>query len=257
MGKEVPIGKTVTDLPDQNYALGPKKSLSLEEAVQKEILPRLVKLVEGDLTGGKLEFLQKVNSTIKDMDMSKNQKFDLPDLLNRLQEALKDTNVPLHKEIAGKAVIINERIDAYQQVNSRLEGTGETYFIVQSLADPGSPGGAYEMIVKLKKEETKEGINYNHCQVVVSLNTINMGLVKAVARVEGKGLTCRLMVESDVVRTKVDKEASRLRDRLKQLGFNVVVYPAELVSTDKGQDLQKNLGIDGDLPKVGKVDVRI
>jgi len=143
-----------------------------------------------------------------------------------------------------------------QNLNKAAEPGQESIIYLQSPTVAGESAGAFELLIKIKKDLRENKINYDNCQVLVSLNTIKFGLVVARVKIHGRELQCCFRVEEIKAKDAIDKSINVLIERLQTLGFYTTVAPTEVVPAKK--PLVQQLTETGETPlDIGQLDIRI
>ncbi|KNZ70951.1 hypothetical protein Tfer_0013 [Thermincola ferriacetica] len=247
-----------TNVHKGNVLEGPNRSEAETEAFPaREILPRLIKLVQVRDIHSKTEFMTKLYQFLdRRREIFADTKNDkLPDLLNRFLDIVKDEPHQAARELVAKISDLVDKFGVYQEVNRTVDTGRESFVFLQSLVDPDNPAGAYEVLIRFKKDGTKRKVNYNNCQVTVSLNTVKLGLVRARVRLTGRELTGRFIVENEQVKKTVDAKVGLLKERLQDLGFT-----AKILSTEVAQEKERSVvftGNDKDPLKINQIDMRV
>lgn len=247
-----------TNVHKGNVLEGPNRSEAETESFPaREILPRLIKLVQVRDIHSKTEFMTKLDQFLdRQREIFADTKNDkLPDLLNRLLDFVKDEPHQAARELVAKISDLVDKFGVYQEVNRTVDPGRESFVFLQSLVDPDNPAGAYEVLIRFKKDGTKRKVNYENCQVTVSLNTVKLGLVRARVRLTGRELTGRFIVENEQVKKTVDAKVGLLKERLQGLGFT-----AKILSTEVAQEKERSVVFtdnDKDPLKINQIDMRV
>ncbi|ADG81917.1 flagellar hook-length control protein FliK [Thermincola potens] len=257
-GTKRQVGVDGTELYKGNVLDGPNRSeAGVEYFPLKEILPRLIRLVQARDIHNKTEFITKLHQVLEGQRefFADTENDKLPDLLNRFLDFVKDEPHQAARELVAKISDLVDKFSVYQEVNRTVDPGRESFVFLQSLVDPDNPAGAYEVLIRFKKDGTKRKVNYENCQVTVSLNTVKLGLVRARVRLTGRELTGRFIVENEQVKKTVDAKVGLLKERLQGLGFT-----AKILSTEVAQEKERSVVFtdnDKDPLKINQIDLRV
>jgi len=156
---------------------------------------------------------------------------DLPTLLNKLQGLIKG-ETPSEKALQTIINTVQERLGTLETLQ-RPAGPGqEGFFLLQSMFQSGEKNHPLEMLVKFRKEEKDQNIDFSRCHVFVTLTTESLGMVQAAVQVSGRNLNCRFTAENEKARQSIEKRLPDLTAKLAQLEYNVTMLPSRIRVND-------------------------